>query len=112
MHVVELYLTTEVSYRELELSLGINNPPMIAKWVPDYRAVGPDALLPKRKGRKPKVSTTKKWLKLLQAEMKTLLNGTPVSYTHLRLLFHTKYGTAPFMTPPKSKRYALQRLTS
>lgn len=29
-----------------------------------------------------------------------------------RLLFHTKYGTAPFMTPPKSKRYALQRLTS
>ena len=60
MHVVELYLTTEVSYRELALSLGINNPPMIAKWVTDYRAVGPDALRPKRKGRKPKVSKTKK----------------------------------------------------
>ena len=28
MHVVELYLTTEVSYRELALSLGINNPPI------------------------------------------------------------------------------------
>ncbi len=49
MHVVELYLTTEVSYRELALSLGINNPPMIAKWVTDYRAVGADALRPKRK---------------------------------------------------------------
>lgn len=60
MHVVELYLTTEVSYRELALSLGINNPPMIAKWVTDYRAVGPDALRPKRKGRKPKVSKSKK----------------------------------------------------
>ena len=60
MHVVELYLTTEVSYRELALSLGINNPPMIAKWVTDYRAVGPDALRPKRKGRKPKVSKPKK----------------------------------------------------
>ena len=46
MHVVELYLTTEVSYRELALSLGINNPPMIAKWVTDYRAVGADALRP------------------------------------------------------------------
>lgn len=60
MHVVELYLTTEVSYRELALSLDINNPPMIAKWVTDYRAVGPDALRPKRKGRKPKVSKPKK----------------------------------------------------
>ena len=55
MHVVELDLTTEVSYRELALSVGINNPPMIAKGVTDYRAVGPDALRPKRKGRKPKV---------------------------------------------------------
>lgn len=26
LHVVELYLTTEVSYRELALSVGINNP--------------------------------------------------------------------------------------
>lgn len=60
MHVVELYLTTEVSYRELALSSGINNPPMIAKWVTDYRAVGADALRPKRKGRKPKVSKPKK----------------------------------------------------
>ena len=33
LHVVELYLTTEVSYQELALSVGINNPPLIARWV-------------------------------------------------------------------------------
>lgn len=36
LHVVELYLTTEVSYQELALSVGINNPPLIARWVNDH----------------------------------------------------------------------------
>ena len=52
LHVVELYLSTEVSYQELALSVGINNPPLINKWVNDFRIVGPDALRPKKKGRK------------------------------------------------------------
>ncbi|GMQ60811.1 helix-turn-helix domain-containing protein [Vallitalea sp. AN17-2] len=52
LHVVELYLTTEVSYQDLALSVGINNPPLITKWVNDFRIVGPDALRSKRKGRK------------------------------------------------------------
>ena len=52
LNVVELYLTTEVSYQELALSVGINNPPLIAKWVNDFRIAGPDALRPKPKGRK------------------------------------------------------------
>ncbi len=51
-HVVELYLSTEVSYQELALSVGINNPPLINKWVNDFRIAGPDALRPKRKGRR------------------------------------------------------------
>lgn len=51
LHVVELYLSTEVSYQELALSVGINNPPLITKWVNDFRIAGPDALRPKRKGR-------------------------------------------------------------
>ena len=59
LHVVELYLTTEVSYQELALTVGINNPPIIAKWVNDYRIAGPDALRPKRKGRRPKVAKPK-----------------------------------------------------
>ena len=56
LHVVELYLTTEVSYQELALSVGINHKSLIAKWVNDYRVIGPDALKPKRKGRQKAVN--------------------------------------------------------
>jgi len=59
LHVVELYLSTEVSYQELALSVGINNPPLITKWVNDFRIAGPDALRPKRKGLRTKVSKPK-----------------------------------------------------
>ena len=51
LHVVELYLSIEVSYQELALSVGMNNPPLITKWVNDFRIAGPDALRPKQKGR-------------------------------------------------------------
>jgi transposase len=60
LHVVELYLSSEVSYQELALSQGINNPAMIAKWVNDFRIVGPDALRPKKKGRKKSLESNKK----------------------------------------------------
>lgn len=50
--MVELYLTSEVSYQELAVSEVINNPCIIAKWVNDFRIAGPDALRPKRKWRK------------------------------------------------------------
>lgn len=56
LHVVELYLTTEVSYRELALQFGMNNPSLITKWVNDYRVAGPDALRERRKGRRPSVA--------------------------------------------------------
>ena len=59
LHVVELYLTTEVSYQELALQLGMNNPPLITKWVNDFRIAGPDALKPKRKGRYSKMKKVK-----------------------------------------------------
>ena len=51
LSVVELYLSSEVSYQELALSQGINNPSLIARWVIDFRIAGPDALRPKKKGR-------------------------------------------------------------
>ena len=60
LHVVELYLSTEVSYRELALSVGMNNPPLITKWVNDFRIAGPDALRPKKKGRKKSLDTQKR----------------------------------------------------
>lgn len=52
LSVVELYMTSEVSYQELALSQGINNPSLIARWVNDFRIAGPDALRPQKKGRK------------------------------------------------------------
>ena len=52
LSVVELYLSSEVSYQELALAQGINNPSLIAKWVSAFRSAGPDALRPKKKGRK------------------------------------------------------------
>jgi len=52
LHVVELYLSSEVSYQELALSQGINNSSLITRWVNDFRIAGPDALRPKMKGRK------------------------------------------------------------
>ena len=52
LSVVELYLSSEVSYQELALLQGINNPSLIARWVNDFRIAGPDALRPKKKGRK------------------------------------------------------------
>ena len=52
LHVVELYLSNEVSYQELALQEGINNPATLVKWVNDFRIAGPDALRPRKKGRK------------------------------------------------------------
>ena len=59
LYVIELYLSTEVSYQDLALSVGINNPSLINRWVNDFRIAGPDALRPKRKGRCSKVSKPK-----------------------------------------------------
>ena len=50
--VVELYLTSEISYQALALQEGISNPCMIANWVNRFRTAGPDALKPHKKGRK------------------------------------------------------------
>ena len=52
LHVVELYLTSELSYRELALKVGMTDPATIVRWVNEYRAAGPEALKPKKKGRK------------------------------------------------------------
>ena len=60
LSVVELYLSSEVSYQELALSQGINNSTLIVGWVNDFRIAGPDALRPKKKGRKKILGTDKK----------------------------------------------------
>ena len=60
LHMVELYLSSEVSYQELALQEGIHHPAMITKWVNDYRKSGPDALRPKKKGRKKSLKSLQK----------------------------------------------------
>lgn len=52
LYVVELYLSSEISYQELALQEGITNPAMVSDWVNRYRAGGPDTLRPQKKGRK------------------------------------------------------------
>lgn len=37
----------------------MNNSPLITKWVNDFRIAGPDALRPKRKGRRKQMDKTK-----------------------------------------------------
>ena len=52
LSVVELYLSSEISYQDLAFQEGIANSSMIANWVNRFRAAGPDALRPHKKGRK------------------------------------------------------------
>lgn len=60
LHVVKLYLSSEVSYQDLAIKEGINNPAQICKWVYDFNIAGPDALRPKKKGRKKTLDTLSK----------------------------------------------------
>ena len=50
LSVVELYVSSEISYQELALQEKIYTPSQIAKWVNDFRIAGSDALRPKKKG--------------------------------------------------------------
>ncbi len=52
LSVVELYLSSEISYQDLAIQEGITNPSMITNWVNRFRTAGPDALRPRKKGRK------------------------------------------------------------
>ena len=55
--IVEMYLTSELSYMDIALAEKINNPCILAQWVSDFRAFGPEALRPKKRGRRKKVDT-------------------------------------------------------
>ena len=59
LFVVELYLSSEISYQELALQEGINNPSMISNWVNRFRIAGPDALRPRKKGQKKTLDKSK-----------------------------------------------------
>lgn len=50
-NIVKLYLTGEMSYRDLANQFKISNHSMIVSWVNDFRNQGLDGLKPKKRGR-------------------------------------------------------------
>ena len=52
LNVVNLYLTGEISYQSLANELKINNPPLIAKWVKEFRKEGIDGIVDEKQKRK------------------------------------------------------------
>lgn len=52
LEVVEYYLTTDISYKDLAMKLGINQPALITNWVAKFREQGIDGIS-KVKGRPP-----------------------------------------------------------
>ena len=83
LRMVELYLSSEVSYQELALQEGINNPSLLVKWVNDFRIVGPDALRPRKKGRKKSVDSKKKES---TAEKTVNVNPVDINAEHIKQL--------------------------
>ena len=81
--VVKLYLTSQVSYKELSLSQGINNLSLIPRWVNDFRKGGPDALRPKRKGRKKALNSNKNETHIAKNIIKTSVD---TSTEHIKKL--------------------------
>ena len=57
---VECYLSTEASYQEVAIALGLNNPSLLVRWTKQYRMGGVDALRPKSKGRSPAMPKQRK----------------------------------------------------
>ena len=68
LSVVELYLSSEISYQDLALQEGITNPSMIANWVNRFRVAGPDALRPHKKGRRKTLEKPEKNSSILPIE--------------------------------------------
>ena len=56
--VVESYLTSELSYRQIALQYGLNNPSLIARWKSDFMKYGTNAFVERPKGQTPTMSRT------------------------------------------------------
>lgn len=56
--VVESYLTSELSYRQIAFQYGLNNPQLIARWKSEFMKYGANAFVERPKGRIPTMSRT------------------------------------------------------
>lgn len=69
LEVVEYYLATEISYKDLAMKSGLNNPALIASWVAKFREQGVEGLS-KSKGRPPKMKPNDKREKVIDNNTK------------------------------------------
>ena len=76
LSVVELYLSSEISYRDLAQQEGITNPSMITNWVNRFRAAGPDGLRPHKRGRKKTLDKSGKNPKIVSLEKSSVDTST------------------------------------
>lgn len=70
--VVELYLSSELSYQEIALEEGITNPTIITNWVKRFREAGPDGLRAQKKGRKKTLDKSKNEISTVPTEVATV----------------------------------------
>ena len=56
--MVESYLTSELSYRQIAFQYGLNNAPLIARWKSEFMKYGTNAFVERPKGRIPIMSRT------------------------------------------------------
>ena len=56
--VIESYLTSELSYRQIALQYGLNNPPLVARWKAEFMKYGANAFVERLKGRIPTMRQT------------------------------------------------------
>ena len=80
--IVEMYLTSELSYMDIALAEKINNPCILAQWVSDFRAFGPEALRPKKKGRNKVLDTPSK----KKTTQTTKMTSVDTSTEHIKQL--------------------------
>ena len=68
--VVESYLTSELSYRQIALQYGLNNPPLVARWKAEFMKYGANAFVERLKGRIPTMRQTneKEQARILELE--------------------------------------------
>ena len=109
LSVVELYLSSEISYQDLALQEGITNPSMIVNWVNRFRVAGPDALRPRKKGRKKTLNTSGDNTQNKPVEESSV--DTSWSWVPSNLIaFQTSSflpGTSHFLSPPRAISFFL-----
>lgn len=86
LNTVNLYLTGEMSYQSLANELKINNPPMIAKWVKEFREEGIEGLKEKKRGRPSNMPNTDK-----NKDLKNKRNKTKKELSELEKLRKENY---------------------